>query len=171
MQRKKNNPCLSATIDRSCVGPIRKGIIWSGEGSDRSRSRRWLQHGADLQLENNDGCLGQHWWRGSTAPAHAHLTCTRWRACMSERVNHQNTLLCQSQMCWDKPNEFCSDLNMCPRLLSLSISQTTLQPKQVNTATSCEDKTGNYLCPAASYVNTTGKAEVCLNERGREFTS
>lgn len=93
-KKKQVNPHLSATIDRSWVRPIRKGIIWSGEGSERPRSGHWLQRGADLQLENNDGCLGQHWWRGSTAPARAHLTCTRWWACMSKRVNHQNTLLC-----------------------------------------------------------------------------
>lgn len=144
-KEKKNNPRLPATIDRSWVRPIRKGIIWSGEGSDRPRprSRRWLQHGADLQLENNDGCLAQHWWRGSTAPAHAHLTATLGRAHMSEPVKNQNTLLCSSQMCWDKPDEFSSDFNMCPRLWTLSISQ-ALNRKQASKSTSYElspDKT------------------------------
>lgn len=73
------------------------------EGSERPRSRTWLQHSADLQLENNDGWLGQHWWRGSgrTSTHSPGIYPPAW-ASMSLR-NHQNTLFCWLQMCQDKP--------------------------------------------------------------------
>lgn len=74
-------------------------------------------------------------------------------------------------MCWDKPDEFYSDLNMCPRLLTLSISQTTLKPKQVNEATSYEvnpDKTGQKLLLPCSIVCKYGRKGWSLHEWRRE---
>lgn len=135
MEGKKTNACLSAPVDRSPVRPIRKGIIWSGEGSERPRSRSWLQHGADLQLENNDGCLGQHWWRGSDrtgtrSPDIHPLTRRHERACWCAATK---THFCVSRKCAGmNPDDSYSGLNMCPRLLTRGISQTTPKPKQVN---------------------------------------
>lgn len=73
-ERRKKNPCLSATIDRSPVRPIRKGnrLEWRGPGPGADCSTELIYSWRTMMAAwvSADG-------EALAAPSHTHLTSTR----------------------------------------------------------------------------------------------